>query len=143
MNCSTGVKHFIDPETGVLYDTTVSPNKKPPALWTVASTLLLASASASSNTIDALAIPTSSTASHTHETTSSGLSTASCIGIAISVAVAITAVGILAWLFLRERRTRMMLQKKQGPPGCPTPRMTRASRLPPQEVEDRFRSEAP
>ena len=138
-SCASGMTHCIDPSTGVLIDTAVSRNTRAPVQWTVASSALLAAASASLD--PTVLAPTSTT--HLAQATTQGLSTGSCVGIAVAVAVAVVAVGVLAWLFLRERRNRTKMQKKQDPPICPTPKMTQGWRGPVVEVEDRFRSEAP
>lgn len=144
--CANGDRHYIDPETGVLYHGAVGSNTKPPVTWNVATSAILAAESASlypSSDATTLATSNPTATYHTHEAPSSGLSTAACAGIAVAVAIAVTAICILAWLSFRERRKRRMLQSEKYTPMYPAPKTIYASELPPQELEDKARNEAP
>lgn len=140
---------FIDPETGDLHNPATKSNTAPPATWSMNSLSILAEMSATRKS--SISMPATVTATVTpamdpdypHATAPSRLSTAACAGIAIGIAVAVTAIGILAWLLIRERKKRRVLQPGPRPRETLVPKKTSANKARPQELEDKERNEAP
>ena len=146
-----GATIFVDPETGDLHDPATKTNTASPTTWSMSSLSILTAMSVTrtstlSTTTSATTTTTSTMDNHPHCTTSSGLSTAECAGIAVGIAVAVTAIGILAWLFVRERGKRRIIQPKPRQPKT-TPEtasdIASVRKTRPQELEDKARNEAP
>jgi beta-lactamase regulating signal transducer with metallopeptidase domain len=146
-----GATIFVDPDTGELHNPATKSNTVSPTTWSMSSLSILAAMSATRTSTLSMTALATTTATPTiddypHSAVTSGLSTAECAGIAVGIAVAVTAIGILAWLFVRERRKRKVLQPKSSQlKTLPETKSETASarKAQPQELEDKARSEVP
>jgi hypothetical protein len=131
-SCQTGVVWFVDPADGTLYNTSEKSSTAQPTWWSIDSSAILASATASGfsitpSSLSATVTPTGSAAVSAASTTatapsantpsaspsSSGLSTGAGAGIGIGAAAAIAAAAVAVWLYIRRRR-RQSASRDQG-----------------------------
>ncbi|KAF1363253.1 hypothetical protein EJ07DRAFT_152751 [Lizonia empirigonia] len=124
--CKTGPLYFVDPSTGQVDSSNLPLNTAPVATWSVESLAILSAAStarlgSSTSTLANAALTTSDSTTiatpgapettSTHSSLSSTtLSGGAGAGIGIGCAAAIAAIGLLAWLLVRERRNRRSSQ---------------------------------
>jgi hypothetical protein len=137
-SCQADVVWFVDPADGTVYNTSLKSSTASPTYWSIDSSAILASATASgssviSSALSATVTPTSGPGSATVSDTSptanappantssaasppSGLSAGAGAGIGIGAAAAVGIVAVAVWLYIRKRRRQSASQESNQKP---------------------------
>jgi len=125
-SCQTDVVWFVDPADGTLYNTSLKSSTAAPTYWSIESSAILASATASGSSV--ASSPLSATVTSTGPATappvntssaspsSSGLSAGAGAGIGIGAAAALAIAAVVVWLYIRRRRRQSALHDQSQKP---------------------------